>query len=228
MSSFLDTFPKILYDQDRKIYRNYQVVTNLLFRVGILKEAINNISAYYTYHITDEDRPDILAERLYGDPEAYWVIMYANDIYDPQYDWPLNSRDFEAYITDKYGSVAYAQTTIHHYEKVVQREESLTGLVTEYRMEIDQTKLTDNDLSVPYDYYTDMPEEQSIETINMNGRTVIEKIFRNSVTIYDWEDALNEKKRSIKLIKPEYYGQIINELGELTGDNKAQYTRRLI
>ena len=152
---------------------------------------------------------------------------------DPQYDWPLNSREFTNYITNKYGSISAAQSSYHHYEKVIRREESLTGLITETRFVINQANLTSNlsnTLStVPYDYYTGLAEEQSVITVNMgSGKTVIETTSRDRITNYDYEVSLNEKKRAIKIIRPEYYSQIMDEFRALTGDNQKSFIRRLI
>lgn len=228
MPTFLDAFPRIQYDINRKYYSEYNTVTNLLFRFTVIKDVLSHISSYYEYTITDADKPEILAEKIYNDPEAYWIILYANDIYDPQYDWPLDSRSFGKYIINKYGSIATAKTTIHHYEKVIQREESLSGIITETRLQVNYDKLTDNDLDIPYDYYLNLPLTQSVETVNMNGRTVTEIIYRAEVTNYDYEEELNEKRRNIKIIKPEYYSQIIAEFNRLTKNALNPNLRKLI
>jgi hypothetical protein len=121
--------------------------------MGYIRQVLNNASAYYLYEIQDGETPDILAERVYGDPGANWMIIYANNILDPQWEWPLDDNTFKDYITDKYGSLSNAATTIHHYEKVV---ESTAGSNDTYTRvyEINGFRLTENNLNVPYDYYT--------------------------------------------------------------------------
>jgi hypothetical protein len=54
---------------------------------------------------------------------------------------------------------------------------------------------------------------------------VTEIISRNAVSNYDYELELNEKKRFIKLIKPEYYGSIMREFSALTGTEESFYRR---
>jgi hypothetical protein len=226
---FFDQFPKVQYDIARKQYSNYENVTNIFFRLRIVREAINNIAAYYEYLVRDGDTPEILADKIYGDPEAHWVILLANEIVDVHYDWPLVTRDFQNYIVDKYGSIAAAKTTYHHYEKVITREESLTGLTTETRFVINQTKLTDNVLDVPYDYYTGLAEEQSVETFNLSdGHTVVQISRREAVSNYDYEYQKNENRRNIKIIKPEYYGQIQLEFKKITQYASEPFRRRLL
>lgn len=225
---FFDKFPVLAYDIAGKRLSNYQVSTNIFFRIRVLREILGNISAYYEYLISDSDTPEILADKIYGNPEAHWVILMANDIIDPQYDWPLNYKNFNNYIINKYGSIANAKTQIHHYEKVVAREEQLTGIVTETRFTVNFDKLTNNTPTVPYDYYENLPETQEVNTYNLeNGRTVTEIIRREAITCYDYESQLNENKRSIKIIKPEYYGQILREFENLT-NTKPSYIRKLV
>lgn len=231
MANYFDKFPRLSYDIAGKQYSNYQSVTNIFVRFRVIKEILGNISAYYEYLCTDADTPEILAEKVYGDSEAHWLILMANDMVDAQYDWVLDDRAFANYIIGKYGSIETAKTTYHHYEKVIVREQQATESVTETRFIVDQTKLTDNSLDVPYDYYEgdgSLAETAAISTYNLSdGMTVIETISRDDISYYDYEYALNEAKRPIKIIKPEYYGQIVNEMNVVL-NAKPPYIRRLI
>jgi nicotinamide riboside kinase len=229
MAKYFDKIPQLAYNIDGKRLTNYQSVTNILFRVRFLREAINNVYAYYEYLIKDNDTPEIIAEKVYGDPEAHWVILMANDIVDAQYDWPLNYDDFNKYIIGKYGSISNAKTTTHHCEKVVIREDKLTGTIVENTYVINESEIHEVDLdSVPYDTFDTLPQTQEFTTINLgNGKTVFEKIFTRKISFYDYEEELNESKRSIKIIKPEYYSQIVSEFNKLT-QTRQPYIRRLI
>lgn len=231
MAEFFDLFPKVLYDISggKSKPKNYDYPTNILFRLRVVRDVLTNSSAYYEYLVKESDTPDILAFNIYGTSEAHWVILFANDMIDPQYDWPLNSRDFRNYIIDKYGSIETAKTTIHHYEKVITREESSTGLITKTRFEVNEEQLTTNDMDVPYDTWQNLTDTQNVETVNMgNGKTVVQITSRNAVSNYDYEEQLNENKRAIKIIKPEFYPRIFEELNTLTKNGNARYLRRLV
>lgn len=226
---FFDNFPRIRYDITQNQYSNYDIITNIMFRFSIIQNVLQNISAYYLYRIKSEDRPEILAEKIYGNPEAYWIILYANNMIDPHYDWPMDERVFINYITNKYGSTANAQSTYHHYEKVIERTESFSGTVTEKRIEVNQANLTINLASslanTPYDHYGNLPETQEVNTYDLGSRTVTEIIKRDRITNYDWELNENEKRREIKIIKKEYYNQIMEEYENLL-KNKRRRTLR--
>ena len=235
MSQFFNYFPTVPYDIAKSDYSTYQNPTNIFFRIGMIKDALDNISSYYLYDIKDDEKPEILADKVYGTPEAHWIILMANERHDGSYDWPLNYSDFNNYIADKYRTIAGGGTdsqviawsqgatansnSVHHYEKVVDRTDAASGTTTTFRYVIDYTKKSVYDPSdaPPYDYYTSLSESGDYSNYTVNGSTVREKIYRNIVTVFDYEIALNESKRSIKIIKPEYYQQIARELVNLAG-----------
>lgn len=149
MSNFFDKFPLVRFTVDRKLLSERDTVRNILFRVGIIKEVMEqNVDAYYYYDIRDSDRPETLAERVYGDAEAHWIILYANNIYDPYYDWPMDDRTFQKYIIKKYGSVEWAKTNYHHYEKVITRENPSAQVITTTKFEVNEKKLTDGIITI--------------------------------------------------------------------------------
>lgn len=225
---FFDLFPKIVYDIAGKDVAAFDNVTNIFFRIRVLRKVLANVAAYYEYVVPDGDTPEIVAEKVYGDAEAHWIILLANEMLDAQFDWPLTSQEFNRYLISKYGSLANARNTVHHYEKIIRREESASGLVTETRFEVDAEGLDEGDLDVPYDSYATLAEDGTFETVNMGGgKTVMQVSSREAISVYDWEEARNEAKRHIKIIKPEYYGRIIAEFDELTDFSKAPYIRRL-
>jgi hypothetical protein len=257
MSTYFDKFPLIRYQISGVKYSSFQTVRNLLFRTSIIREALSNSSSYVRYVIRDGDTPEILASKIYGDPQAHWMILYANDMLDAQYDWPMTSTVFPKYIADKYRSMAEAdrvpveeqdlppledyeiiawtqdltnEESVHHYEKVVKLENQAAQVTTETRFIINKSLLTDDELvDVPHDYYDGLADVQDVTPIDLtiDGQTVIQTIYRNKVTYYDYEDELNEAKRTIRIIKKEYYTQMNTELGILTNRNTPVFLRRV-
>lgn len=247
MGQFFDYFPKIKYDIAKGDYTVYQNPTNIFLRIGIIRETLDKIGSYYIYAIKDGEKPEILADKVYGTSEAHWIILMANDRHDAAYEWPLNYSDFNNYIANKYrtaaggssltnnqviawsqGSIA-GSNSIHHYEKVVDRTETVSGLTTTFKYVVNYQKETINDPAnaAPYDSYTTLSDAGSYETYTVNGKVVRERTYRNKVSIYDYEFQVNEDKREIKIIKPEYYTQIVDELRNLTGTKNA-FMRRLV
>lgn len=248
MSRFFDLFPTVPYDINKGDYSTYQLPTNIFMRIGIIKETLENISSYYIYNIQEGDTPERLADRVYKSPEAHWVIMMANGIIDGSYDWPLNYDEFNKYIANKYRTAAGGNTltdvqviswtqtanaaanNIYKYEKVVERTDSLSGLTTTWRYQINYDKETVTlPTDVPYDYYlsSNLSPQANANTnsYTVSGVTINEKIYKTYQTLYDHEVEQNEAKRTIKIIKPDYYAQIVNELRTILGANN--YVRKL-
>lgn len=230
MSRFFDYFPTIGYDFTGKIdvVKEYNTVTNVLFRVSFIEKIMEQTTSYYDYFVEEGETPEILADKLYGDPELHWVIIYANRILDPQYDWPLSGDTFTNYIIDKYGSIEYAQTNIHHYEKIYTRYDSRSRETTTRKYEINGIELIslETGWDVPYESYDTMAESV-FEAFDIgDGTTCQETITRNTVTLYDYEDELNEQKRSIKVINPVFLPLIRQQFEELTRSESNNFEIR--
>lgn len=102
-------FPKIEYSE--------HLAVNIMVR-GKIRDAILAKSAlYYDYVVPEGYRPDVLATKYYGNSNQTWAIFYANEIFDPRFEWPLSNEEFNKYLKDKYGSVEWAKNiqNVHHY-----------------------------------------------------------------------------------------------------------------
>lgn len=251
MPTFFSKFPVVRYDvnNEKYSYKNSQLATNVLFRIAIIKEVLENTSSYYEHTVRDEERPEILADKVYNDPEAHWIILYANNMLDPQYDWVLDYRSFQKYLADKYRAQAEIDlgtgiedyqvidwtrdtnnaNSVHHYEKIITRTNVEADVTSEQRIRINYDEEWINaGTSANVDSYLDTPAEsfEVFNKANTLGATIYQTIKTNKVTYYDYEEELNERKRNIKVIKNQYYGQIMSEFDAIT--NSKNYTRRLI
>ena len=113
--AYFEYFPTIGYDvRSEKNNLRVQSITNVLVRIRKKMNVIN--SAFFEqYFINDGDRADTLAHQFYGDSTLHWVIMYANYMTNPYYDWPLPYFDLQKFIDKKYPD---NRNGIHHYEDV--------------------------------------------------------------------------------------------------------------
>lgn len=227
MSNFFRNFPKTRYSIDPNGKKQIaDIATNIFFRLKFIETAKNNASAYFTYFVKDGETPEIIAEKLYGNSEAHWIVLMMNDIVDPQYDWPLDYRSFNKYLISKYGSTAYAQTNVFRSEMVIKRVDNDTGTVTQKIIEIDTENPNSNTpTSIPYNSYDygslPLSEPAGIVYSLPNGSSVREMVWKKQITIYDYEWQSNEDKRKIKLLTRNYYGQVMQEFANLTENTNA-------
>lgn len=118
--NYFNKFPLINY--------NGHMAVNLLTRAQISPQTRAQKTIYYPYTIRDYDRADTLSENYYDSPEYSWLIWMTNDMIDPYYDYPLSDEDFDAYVTDKYGSIANAYRQIKYYRTKWSNEEAITSI----------------------------------------------------------------------------------------------------
>lgn len=205
--AFFEKFTLVGYNITGDKPSQVKYVTDILSRVKILDSIKLNTLVYYFYDIQDGDTPEIIASKYYDNPNRHWIILMTNDIVDPIYDWPLSSSNFDSFIVSKYGSYANATTTIHHYEKIITKQDSVTNTVTTNRYVID------------LDTYTNM-SAMDVATYNLkDGNTVTVTTTKDIVYAYDFEYELNESKRRIKIIDKSYVQQIEKELEILLESN---------
>ena len=107
---YFANFPVIPYDSVGN--GDFKLVTNLLKRVAVRSKIKTNVLIFDTYDVKEGETPEILADKLYDDPELHWVILLVNDITDRYHQWPQNQNQFLTYINDKYSNV----DATHHYE----------------------------------------------------------------------------------------------------------------
>ena len=149
---------------------------------------LDDVVSYFPYTIREGERPDTLSFYEYGDVKYTWLIFLINDIHDPIYQWPLNTREFGAYIKNKYGSLAYAKSTVHHYVQTV-------------RERVEATNTSD-------------PIPKAEIEIDLTTYNTLAAGSRKIVYYYEWEVERNEDKRNIKLIDSRYVADILSEQGE--------------
>ena len=110
--AYFSYFNKIGYDLSREDEGvKLRSITNVLNRVR-KKLEITNAAIFEQYFVNDGDRADTLAYQYYDDSTLHWIIMYANYMTNPYYDWPLTYFDLQKYVAKKYDNI----NGIHHYE----------------------------------------------------------------------------------------------------------------
>jgi hypothetical protein len=193
---YFENLPKIVYTRNG----NSILYTNLLARASVRPSILRNSLIYYEYDIQDSDTPEIIAAKYYNDVYRFWMVLLPNNILDPQWDWPMESIVFQNYLTKKYPG-ENTKNLLHHYEKTLTQKDLTSGKVTVFTVVIDE------------DTWDNTVEQTQI--IQVAGNQVEVKTTKKSVSVYDYEDFINAKKRKIRLINSSYAGQLEDEISEL-------------
>lgn len=181
------------------------VAKNIMARVNIIPDLIKNPLISYDYTLQDGDTPEIISSKYYNTPYRYWIFLFGNQTIDPQWDIGLSYNNFIKYIKDKYKTVAeennlepleYAQTTVKFYYRTVTTTDSVTNTTTVKKIIVD------------YETYLQQPTHETKINYFPDGSHITTILSRETLSIYDYEDELNTKKRNVVVVNNSFTSQI--------------------
>ena len=167
-------FPNLQYTLDDKA--SYQTIEDILRRVLIKNDYRINQTSYQLYDVVDGETPEIVAHKFYGNTTYHWIILHANEILDPRFDWLMSEYDLQEYCKSKYGEGNVF--ALHHYEWVVnegtdaEKRFTLTQEQKDFlgaNATVNYTETISN-----YEYETRINEEK--RTIRVPVRELVEEI----------------------------------------------------
>ena len=180
--------------KDGQFISNYTQVKNFFKRGKLREDIFQDLTVFEKYDIKGDDRPDNVANIVYGNPQLDWVVLLSNNIINIQNEWPLSQQSFESYVLEKYGTVAKLDE-IHHYESIEVKDSSGVIIFPKgVRVSAAQS----------VSYYEQLSEE--VITVNPISK---------AVTNYQYEQKVNDDKRNIFLIKPIYLNVVFDDLEEM-------------
>lgn len=91
---------------------------NILVRAKIIDYIKNSHAGYLSYTIRDGERPETLANRIYGQADLHWLILLFNEIIDPMFEWPLSEQQLLSAVERKYtGKTIFVDLKSSQYSK---------------------------------------------------------------------------------------------------------------
>jgi len=109
---YFKDFPNFIYQFKVGNTTKTSLVKDITRNIRFRRDVLANITVYDEYDIVDGETPEIIAEKIYGNPEYHWIIMLANDRYDYIEDFPLAEYQLVKVIASKYPGT---ENNIHHY-----------------------------------------------------------------------------------------------------------------
>ena len=185
---FFKIVPNISYDEKPISYpfseSDFVVAKNFFRRYKINDDIFQYAVFFKKYTIVDGERPETLAEKAYGDQFLDWVILLTNNMVNAQYDWPRSNYEMYKIVEEEFDD-PYSE--INHYE--------IRETIGRYQagLHVDET------------FYN------GTHKVNING-TVTTKNgneIASPVTVAEYYQSENEKKRQIYLLKPRYLDSFV-------------------
>jgi len=209
MAKYFNYFPKTLYTANNSS-TGLDTVTNIIARFGFESTLKENSSAFYKYDIKDGDTPEIIASKYYENSERHWIVLMFNDIFDPQFDWPLRDRVLVDYIDAKYTANGAANTTIQtglSWAMSPNNIQAYYKVIT--RTNADDIKIIEK-LELDANTYANTAATNIIYNLQ-DGSRITEVVTKETQSYYQYEVAVNDSKRTIKLLKPEFVTAVEKE-----------------
>ncbi len=232
---FFRYFPRIEYGND--------IVTNITVRSKIRESILNNTLLYYPYIVSDFERPDTLSISYYGHSKYTWLIFYANDIFDPIYDWVLTYDNFIKYLNNKYSVIGDSRPGFQIANQTIHAYINERNLIVDWTTWANEVVETMNEVETSHSFsvgeiislISTGGTEQKVRVTKIDNTVIparivsFEPIFDDSLsgiltvpmggkyikTKYRYEEELNESKRNIKLLDEVYKNQIMSELKKI-------------
>lgn len=202
---FFSLLPNLEYTQNRTKYRFTDqdfVVAKNIFKSIQIDNSIYATNFFKEYLIRDSSRPDIIAEKVYKNANYDWILLLTNNVKNLQNDWPLSNAMFEALIQKKYENPF---ETKHWITKEVKNDigeiVQPAGTIVYYN----PSDVSSYKLRYVKSYN---PRVEEIEF----GDTLL-----TSVSHYEYEQEINEKKRVIQVLNPSYLNTFITLFKAATG-----------
>ena len=122
---YFNELPNVVY-QSPLSHKNssgdYILIKNIFRRTKLADYVKSSVTTFNKFVIGDGDRPDTVAEGLYGDSRLDYVVILVAGITNINHEWPLQDYQVYDYALQKYGSEE-KMNEIRYYETFEIRDE---------------------------------------------------------------------------------------------------------
>jgi len=191
--AYFDNFPYVNYEFPDGVQRFYK---NISIRPAVVDMFFDERSNFEAYTISDGETPETIAFDIFGDVNLHWTIMLPNNILSLYRDWPKTTSQFDDYLIGKYRNsdsdtvqeireyVEFAGSTANNFQTTV--GEGVRERVARPHHFEDANKIS-------YSYDQIVNNESATDAF---GRSITIPTVA-PVSIYEYENELNEAKRVI-------------------------------
>ena len=219
---------------------NRDLLKNLTSKAKVSDALIDNAGFYQTITVIDGERPDHLSKRLYGTEQYHWTFLLLNpqikNIWD---DWPMNSSQLIEYCTNKYQYLA-ADTNDSLVDKFVLNEtvqgqvSGAIGIIKEVHVNMGYVVIEkisgtftitgetiygiNSQDSIACNFIKSQAYAPHHHVDDSTGEWVKRRTAGTTAYTYiDYESAVTEQNRNVKVIKPSNIRDISRQFIKVMG-----------
>ena len=187
---------------------NYVYAKNLFLRAKVRDDVEKEITFLSSYNIREGQRPQEVAEDIYGDPTLDWVVLTVANIINVRDEWPMTGKVLYDYCVTKYGNEM--NDTAFYETKEVRDNQS--------RLIMPGGKVVDRSFTIPH------PDNPQI-TLSIDSPEPLVIGINNFLA----ETRENEKKRNIKVMRKEYLSMFMQDMRDnLRYTKSSQFETRFL
>jgi hypothetical protein len=223
---FFKELPSIAYQSPlshKNSSRDYIVIKNIFRSAKLMDYVRSGAIAQQKLVIKDGDRPDTIAEYLYGDSTLDYIVILVAGITNINHEWPLQDYQVYDYALEKYGSEA-EMNAIKYYETFeIKDDQGRQILPPNLIVDID-FKLYGSSTQFGTNRYNLISQAGNRQLDDKTEYTVATDKIARAVTNLEYEYTYNEKKREIDVLKNGYVQTFINDLRDIVKyDRSSKY-----
>jgi len=214
--------PEIAYQSPlshRNSSRDYIVIKNIFRRVKLLDYLKDATSLFNKFIIGDGDRPDTIAEILYGDSRLDYIVILVAGITNINHEWPLQDYQIYDYALSKY-KTEEEMMKIRYYETFEIKDDQNRQILPPNLIVDADFKMYGSSTQAGSVRYNLISQEGNTQLDDKNEYTVATDNIARAVTNLEYEYSENEKKREIDVLNSGYLQTFINDLRDIVKYDK--------
>ena len=201
---------------------DYILVKNLFRRTKLADYVKSSSVAFDKFVIGEGDRPDTVAQALYGEARLDYVVILVAGITNINHEWPLQDYQVYDYALSKYGDEA-TMNQVRYYETFEIRDEKNRQILPPNLIVDENFKIDGTIHKFPNTTrYTLRSQAGYTQLDDKDEFTVTTDNIARAVTNLEFEYSENEKKREINVLKSGYLNVFINDLRTIVNYSKSK------
>ena len=169
--------------------QDFLTMKNIFLRGKLRDDLQNSLTVFQKYIVNEGQRPDQVADELYGSPTYDWVVVVTANIINLQNQWALSSQELWNYVEDKYGK----ETNEVRFYETTEVKNSTGNLILPAGIVVDKN------FTIP---------NPDIPTSFLNPVT--------GISNFEYETRLNDEKQEIYVLRPSYLNEFVSDMRDIS------------
>ena len=201
--------------------RDYLLIKNIFRRTKLFDFLENNVSLLDKFTIGDGDRPDTVAEEMYGDASLDYIVVLVAGITNIIDEWPLQDYQVYDFALQKYGSEE-KMNEIKYYQTLEIVDDQNRQIVPPNLIVDADFKIDGTNVQFPSNKkYTLKALTGNRQLDDKDEFTVLSDNIAYPVSNLEYEYEVNDAKREISVLNRGYLQVFINDLRDVVRYDKS-------